>query len=167
MMLGVRGHPPRRKTMICIGGLFKIEGRPFRAQAPPGSIFGAKTEPKWKPGASKINQKIDAEIYPKIYWFVVDFGVHFWSKMETKSVQKSIKNRTWILLNFGVEPRWPNGRQKFGNPPPRNAIREGFGVAGGRVGRGALPTNRRSPQPCDHLLKQGSADIGICIWKTK
>ena len=67
MILGAPGHPPRRKAMIFIGGLFKIEGRPFRAQAPPGSIFGAKTEPKWKPGASKINQKIDAEMHPKNY----------------------------------------------------------------------------------------------------
>ena len=67
MILGAPGHPPRRKTMIFIGALFKIEGRPFRAQAPPGSILGAKTEQKWKPGANKINQKIDAEIYPKNY----------------------------------------------------------------------------------------------------
>ena len=42
--------------------------------------------------------------------------------------------------------------------PPQKLIRDGFGVAGGRVGRGALPTNQRPPQPYDHLLKQGSAD---------
>ena len=77
MILGVRGHPPKRKTMIFIKELFKIEGRPFRAQAPPGSIFGAKTEPKWKPGAKKINQKIDAEIYPTIYLSFIDLGWHF------------------------------------------------------------------------------------------
>ena len=60
MILGARGHPPKSKTMISQGGLFKIEGLCFRARAPPGSISGAKTEAKWCPGASKFHQKIDA-----------------------------------------------------------------------------------------------------------
>ena len=37
----VPGHPPRSKSCIFIGGLFKIEGRPFCAQAVPRSILGA------------------------------------------------------------------------------------------------------------------------------
>ena len=36
MILGARGQPPRWKTMIFIGALFKIEGRPFPVRMPPG-----------------------------------------------------------------------------------------------------------------------------------
>ena len=42
------------ESWILIGGLFKIEGRPFRAGVPPGVILEAKMDPKW---TSKSTQK--------------------------------------------------------------------------------------------------------------
>ena len=84
MILGVRGHPPRRKTMIFIGGLFKIEGRPFRARASPGSILGGKMEQKWRPGAYKIKEKSMQKSIRKLIDFFIDFGTHFGAKNEAK-----------------------------------------------------------------------------------
>ena len=54
-ILAPPGHLPEPKPLRMFGELFKIEGRPFRARAPPGPILGAKMEPKLKPGAHKIN----------------------------------------------------------------------------------------------------------------
>ena len=45
----VPGHPLRRKSCIFIGVLFKMEGRPFCAQAPPRSILGAILAPRRVP----------------------------------------------------------------------------------------------------------------------
>ena len=86
--------------MIFIGGLFKIEGRPFRAGAPPGSILGAKMEPKWRPGAYKIHKEFDAEIDPKIHRFFIDFGTHVGAQNGTKMVPKSIKKSNQKMYGF-------------------------------------------------------------------
>ena len=48
-ILGAPGHPLRQKSSIFIGVLFKIEGRPFCAQAPPRLILGAIFAPKRNP----------------------------------------------------------------------------------------------------------------------
>ena len=45
-ILRVAGHPRWPKSCIFIGGLFKIEGRPFCPQAPPRSILEAILAPK-------------------------------------------------------------------------------------------------------------------------
>ena len=103
-ILAPPGHLPRPKPLKMLGGLFKIEGRPFRARAPPGSILGAKMEPKWRPGAYKIHGKIDAEICQNIYWFFVDFWAHLGAKKERKLANESLKNRTWILVDFWSTP---------------------------------------------------------------
>ena len=49
MFFGVPAHAPRQKSCIFIGALFKIEGRPFCAQAPPRSFLGAILAPKIVP----------------------------------------------------------------------------------------------------------------------
>ena len=41
------------KSWIFIGGLFKIEGRPFRVGVPPGAVFEAKMVPEWRSESTK------------------------------------------------------------------------------------------------------------------
>ena len=41
------------KSWIFIGGLFKIEGRPFRVGVPPGAAFEAKLVPEWRSELTK------------------------------------------------------------------------------------------------------------------
>ena len=60
-----------------LGGLFKIEGRSFRARGSPESIFGAKMEPKPRSETQKIDTKIDAKIYRRIHQFFIDVGPRF------------------------------------------------------------------------------------------
>ena len=125
--------------MIFIGELFKIEGRPFRAGAPPGSILGAKMEPKWRPGAYKIHKEFDAEIDPKIHRFFIDFGTHVGAQNGTKMVPKSMKNRTKKCTDFCIDfwtdlnmKRVSRGACRFpgvlqlSEPGPRGGVGEGL-----------------------------------------
>ena len=121
--------------MIFIGGLFKIEGRPFRAGAPPGSILGAKMEPKWRPGAYKIHKEFDAEIDPKIHRFFIDFGTHVGAQNGTKMVPKSIKKSNQKMYGFlhrfldrfehenGPDPIPPH--ERLAESRPRGGVGEG------------------------------------------
>ena len=68
---GIPGHLPRPNQSKKLGGLLKIEGRPFRARAPPGSSFGANSGQKLKPGANKINEKSMQKSIRKITEFVL------------------------------------------------------------------------------------------------
>ncbi len=67
-ILAAPGHAPRSKTWIFIGGLFKIEGRPFRARGPPRSILEAKMEPKRRPKPTRKAQKMHLESLSEKVW---------------------------------------------------------------------------------------------------
>ena len=45
--------PPGSKSLIFIGGLFKIDGRPFHVGVAPGAVLVPKMEPKWKSKSAK------------------------------------------------------------------------------------------------------------------
>ena len=60
-----------------LGGLFKIDGRRFRAREAPGSILGAKMEPKARSEAQKMGAKIYGKFGMEFHGFSVDFGSHF------------------------------------------------------------------------------------------
>ena len=74
-------HPPGTlrgpKPLKMLGGLFKIDGRRFRAREAPGSILGAKMEPKARSEAQKMGAKIYGKFGMEFHGFWVDFGGHF------------------------------------------------------------------------------------------
>ena len=76
------GNPRAPKPLKTLGVLIKIEGRRFRAREPPGSILGAKMEPKARSEAQKIDTKIYGKFGMEFHGFWVDFGGHFGSILE-------------------------------------------------------------------------------------
>ena len=52
-ILGDPRHPGRLKKLV-IGGLFKIEGRPFRVGVLTGMVLEAKIAPKWTSESVKL-----------------------------------------------------------------------------------------------------------------
>ena len=71
-MLRFRGRPREppatatgSKSLIFIGVLFKIEGRPFRVGVSPGAVLGAKIEPKWTSESMQKLQKTHRENHPE------------------------------------------------------------------------------------------------------
>ena len=65
------------KSLKTLGGLIKIEGRRFRAREAPGSILGAKTEPKFESETKKNRCKDQCKHRLRKSWNFVDFGARF------------------------------------------------------------------------------------------
>ena len=99
--------------MKTLGVLFKIEGRRFGAREAPGSILGAKIEPKAKSETQKIDTKIYANFDVKFQRFLIDFGSRFGTILDLfllKSCSR-FSHRNLMRKKCQEEPKFRPGRR--------------------------------------------------------